>query len=51
MEIAIEDAFAEACRALGEATVRERFLVREIAKRDEAIESLTGLARVKESEG
>lgn len=40
MEVTMEDAYVEACKALGEAVVRERLLMAEIAKRDEAIRRL-----------
>ena len=33
MEISLEEAYAEACRALGEALVRERFLTRALAEK------------------
>lgn len=32
IEIALEDAYAEACRALGESVVRERLLTRLLAE-------------------
>lgn len=32
MNVTLEDAYAEACRALGEATVRERLLTAEIQR-------------------
>ncbi|WP_256475895.1 hypothetical protein [Pseudarthrobacter cellobiosi] len=35
MEISIQDAYAEACKALGEALVRERLLMQELARRDQ----------------
>ncbi len=35
MQVSIEDAYAEACRALGEAVVRERFLTAELARREQ----------------
>src|SRR5690606_19652847 len=37
IEISIEGAYAEACRTLGEATVRERLLVAEIQRLSAAI--------------
>lgn len=33
MQVSIEDAYAEACRALGESIVRERLLTAELARR------------------
>lgn len=32
MDVPLQDAFAEACRALGEAIVRERFLTAELQR-------------------
>lgn len=34
IDVTIEDAYAEACRALGESIVRERLLSAELARRD-----------------
>lgn len=34
IEVSIEDAYREACLALGEAIVRERLMTAEIARRD-----------------
>lgn len=34
MRVSMEDAYAEACRALGEAIVRERLLTAELAHRE-----------------
>lgn len=36
IEVTTEDLYAEACRALGEAIVRERILTAELRRRDEA---------------
>jgi hypothetical protein len=33
MEVSLEDAYGEACKALGEAVVRERLLLAELARR------------------
>ena len=33
MQVSVEDAYAEACRALGEAIVRERLLSAELVRR------------------
>lgn len=41
MEVSTEEAFAEACRALGEAMVRERIYARRIAEQQDQIASLT----------
>lgn len=35
MEITLETAYAEACKALGEALIRERLLMQELARRDQ----------------
>ena len=32
MQITIEDAYAEACKALGETVIRERFLLSEVER-------------------
>lgn len=37
----MDDAYGEACKALGEMVVRERLLMVELAKRDAAIAQLT----------
>lgn len=36
MQINLDDAYAEACRALGEAIVKQRFLLAELERRDDA---------------
>lgn len=41
MEVSSEEAFAEACRALGEAAVKERLMLKRIAEQDAQIASLT----------
>jgi hypothetical protein len=35
MEVTLEEAYAEACRALGEAIVRERLLARTLQQQEE----------------
>lgn len=40
MEVSLEDAYGEACKALGEAVVRERLLLAELGKRDGQIRVL-----------
>jgi len=35
MDVTLEQAYAEACKALGEALVRERLLMQELARRDQ----------------
>lgn len=34
MNVSLEDAYAEACRALGESIVRERLLAQELGRRE-----------------
>lgn len=34
MNVTLEDAYAEACRALGESIVRERLITAELARRE-----------------
>ena len=40
MDVSLEDAYGEACKAIGEMVVRERLLLAEMAKRDAAIAQL-----------
>ena len=40
MEVSLEDAYGEACKALGEMVVRERLLLAELAKREQALAQL-----------
>lgn len=40
MEVSMDDAYGEACKALGEMVVRERLLLAELAKRDQALAHL-----------
>lgn len=35
MDVTLEQAYTEACKALGEALVRERLLTQELARRDQ----------------
>jgi hypothetical protein len=40
MEVTLEEAYAEACRALGEAQIRERFLTRALNEAQARLASL-----------
>lgn len=50
MEVSLEDAYGEACKALGEAVVRERLLLAELGKRDEQIRVLVAQVAGAESD-
>ena len=40
MDVTLEAAYGEACKALGESVVRERLLLAELVRKDEAMQSL-----------
>lgn len=40
MEVTIEAAYGEACKALGEMVVRERLLLAELGRKDQQLETL-----------